>query len=219
MRSRELLLAVKEMLTEAMKEDPFPTPDGSCEDLQVFLHGLPDEQGRRTYPFICVRWVSGDINEGVDGYIGAEGRETLALVLGMYAPESQEQAGLILAELLDWTRAVLRRNRAFMNQSFFKEILEQEIHSVFLTPAEFGESVTLEGKTLDAVVDRPEMAWPEADDRPGVSHKLVVLLVALSDFPDELYPGTSVTFNGERWFVATADREALRTIRLYREAA
>ena len=52
-----------------------------------------------------------------------------------------------------------------MNQSFFKEILEQEIHSVFLTPAEFGESVTLEGKTLDAVVDRPEMAWPEADDR------------------------------------------------------
>ena len=70
MRSRELLLAVKEMLTEAMKEYPFPTPDGSCEDLQVFLHGLPDEQGRRTYPFICVRWVSGDINEGVDGYIG-----------------------------------------------------------------------------------------------------------------------------------------------------
>ena len=57
-----------------------------------------------------------------------------------------------------------------MNQSFFKEILEQEIHSVFLTPAEFGESVTLEG-------------------------------------------------NGERWFVAIADREALRTIRLYREAA
>ena len=44
-------------------------------------------------------------------------------------------------------------------------------------------------------------------------------VVALSDFPDELYPGTSVTFNGERWFVATADREALRTIRLYREAA
>ena len=29
-----------------------------------------------------------------------------------------------------------------MNQSFFKDILEQEIHSVFLNPAEFGESVT-----------------------------------------------------------------------------
>ena len=88
-----------------------------------------------------------------------------------------------------------------MNQSFFKEILEQEIHSVFLTPAEFGESVTLEGKTLDALVDRSEMACTEVDDRHGVSHKLVVLLVALSDFPDELYPGTSVTFNSESWFL------------------
>ncbi|WP_248604303.1 hypothetical protein, partial [Bilophila wadsworthia] len=113
--------------------------------------------------------------------------------------------------------AVAGAGRAFMNQSFFKEILEQEIHSVFLTPAEFGESVTLEGKTLDAVVDRPEMAWPEADDRPGVSNEFVVLAVALSDFPDELWPGKPVNFNGERWNVDTADREALRTIRLYRE--
>ena len=104
-----------------------------------------------------------------------------------------------------------------MNQSFFKELLEQEIHSVFLNPAEFGESVTLEGRTLDAVVDRPEMAWPEADDRPGVSNEFVVLAVALSDFPDELWPGKPVNFNGERWNVDTADREALRTIRLYRE--
>lgn len=106
-----------------------------------------------------------------------------------------------------------------MNQSFFKDILEQEIHSVFLNPAEFGESVTLEGRTLDAVVDRPEMAWPEDDGRPGVSHRLVVLSFALSDFPDELWPGKRVEFNGERWTVGTSDREALRTIRLYREAA
>ena len=111
MRSRELLLSVRELLTEAMKDYPFPAPGGSREDLEVFIHGLPDEQGRRTYPFICVRWAGGDISEGADVYGGAEGRETLALVLGLYAPESQEQAGLILAELLDWTRAVLRRNR------------------------------------------------------------------------------------------------------------
>ena len=80
-----------------------------------------------------------------------------------------------------------------MSGSFFKDILEQEIRSVFLNPAEFGESVTLEGRKLD------------------------VLAVALSDFPDELWPGKPVDFNGERWSVDTADREALRTIRLYRE--
>ena len=33
-----------------------------------------------------------------------------------------------------------------MSGSFFKDILEQEIRSVFLNPAEFGESVTLEGR-------------------------------------------------------------------------
>lgn len=104
-----------------------------------------------------------------------------------------------------------------MNGNFFKGILEQEIRSVFLNPAEFGESVTLEGRKLGAVVDGPEMAWPEADDRPGVSNEFVVLAVALSDFPDELWPGKPVDFNGERWSVDTADREALRTIRLYRE--
>lgn len=104
-----------------------------------------------------------------------------------------------------------------MSESFFKSLLEQEIQTVFLNPAEFGESVTLEGRKLDAVVDRPEMAWPEADDRPGVSNEFAVLAVALSGFPDELWPGKPVDFNGERWTVDTADREALRTIRLYRE--
>lgn len=110
MRTRELLSAVRDMLAGAMKDYPFPAPDG-VSDLEVFLHGLPDTQGARTYPFICVRWVSGDLDEGMGYRTGAESREMLALVLGLYAPESQEQAGLILAELLDWTRAVLRRNR------------------------------------------------------------------------------------------------------------
>lgn len=95
-----------------------------------------------------------------------------------------------------------------MNGNFFKGILEQEIRSVFLNPAEFGESVTLEGRKLDAVVDRPEMAWPEADDRPGVSNEFVVLAVALSDFPDELWPGKPwiSTANAGAWIPPTARR-------------
>lgn len=106
-----------------------------------------------------------------------------------------------------------------MSRSFFKDILEQEVRTVFLNTDEFAESVTLEGKTLNAVVDRPEMTWLEDDGRLGVSHKLVVLSVAFSDFPDGLWPDKRVEFNGERWFVATADHEPLRTIRLYREIA
>ena len=107
MKSKELLLSVREMLIGAMQDYPFPASDGGHGDLQVFLHGLPEDQ-RGTYPFIWLRWASGGIDEGMEG---AEGRETLALVIGMFAPEGQEQAGLLLAELLDWLRAVLRRNR------------------------------------------------------------------------------------------------------------
>ena len=73
------------MLIGAMQDYPFPASDGGHGDLQVFLHGLPEDQ-RGTYPFICIRWASGGIDEGMEG---AEGRETLALVIGMFAPEGQ----------------------------------------------------------------------------------------------------------------------------------
>lgn len=108
MKSRELIMAMKELLLSALRDYPFPLPGGGCGDVAVFVHGLPDEQGARTYPFICVRWASGDIEEGMDG---ASALETLALVLGIHAPQDQEEAGLLLAELLDWLRATLRRHR------------------------------------------------------------------------------------------------------------
>ncbi len=102
--------------------------------------------------------------------------------------------------------------------SLFKDVLTSEIHNVFLNSDEFAERIILNGKSFNAVVDRSEMGWPEADDRPGVSNRIVVLGMALSDFPDDLWPGKRVEFNGDRWTVDTADREAFRTVRLYREA-
>ncbi len=42
--------------------------------------------------------------------------------------------------------------------------------------------------------------------------------MAEADAPEELRAGREVHFNGERWFVLDANRDAcLRTIRLYRE--
>lgn len=134
MKTRDMMLAVKAMLAKALEDYPFPVPEAATElsspvpgeavsrkgggparvlrpaasDLKVFLHGLPDEQENGTYPFVCVRWAKGDLNEGM-GIAGC--METLALIIGVHAPRSQEQAGLLLAEALDWIRAVLRRNR------------------------------------------------------------------------------------------------------------
>lgn len=44
MKSKELLLSVREMLIGAMQDYPFPASDGGHGDLQVFLHGLPEDQ-------------------------------------------------------------------------------------------------------------------------------------------------------------------------------
>lgn len=105
-----------------------------------------------------------------------------------------------------------------MKQSFFKDILEQEIRSVFLNPAEFGDMIELEGRTLPALVDPLEMQWPDTqtDTRP-VSYEWVELRVSLEGFPDRLWQGKPLTFNGETWHVGASDRADLRCIRLYRE--
>ena len=90
---------------------------------------------------------------------------------------------------------------------------------MFLNPAEFGESVTLERQNARR---RGGQAGNRHGPKRTTGPRFPQARGAVRGpvrFPDELYPGTSVTFNGERWFVATADREALRTIRLYREAA
>lgn len=101
----------------------------------------------------------------------------------------------------------------------FKEQLEADLHNVFFNPAEFGETINLNGRTMMAVVEAFPVDFDQAVGfRPGVSLEGVTLHVAECDAPDEFRSGREVWFNGERWFVLDADRNGcLRTIRLYRE--
>ena len=148
MKSRELLLAVRDMLATALADYPFPCPDdglaavavgesasrtdsdsGSLEhgvsdqllsssvsryaataesDVRVFLHGLPDAQDDKTYPFVVVRWVEGRIEEGRDGVLATE---IVGMVIGVYAPKNQEQAGIYSAALMDAVRQIVWRAR------------------------------------------------------------------------------------------------------------
>ena len=108
MKSRELLPAIVACLQEGLASIPFPDPDGGEVAPRVFLHGLPDNQEDACYPFVCVRWADGQWDES-DAAAGAE--ETVALVLGVYAPQSQEQAGQLLALLLDACVYIVRSNR------------------------------------------------------------------------------------------------------------
>lgn len=101
----------------------------------------------------------------------------------------------------------------------FKQQLDDDIARVFLNPDEFGETINLNGRTMIAVVEAFDVDFDQAAGfRPGVSLEGVALHVAEADAPDELRAGREVRFNGERWFVLDANRDAcLRTIRLYRE--
>ncbi len=101
----------------------------------------------------------------------------------------------------------------------FRPQLEADLRDTFLNLKEFGETINLDGQTMQAVVEAFEVAFDSgADFRSGVSMEGVALHVAESAAPGEYRSGREVRFNGERWFVLDANRdECLRTIRLYRE--
>ena len=108
MRSRELVTALREHIAKELENYPFPDPSGVDHSCRVFLHGLSDAQDAKTYPFVCVRWMDGELEEA-DAQ--ASVKETVGLVLGVYTPESQEAAGILLAELVDALMGIVRRTR------------------------------------------------------------------------------------------------------------
>lgn len=110
MKSRRLLLALQALLTAELGNYPFPSPDpmAPSSDVRVFFHGLPDGQDGEGYPFVVIRWVEGRIEENETQTLAFE---TVGLVLGVYAPKNQEQAGILTSELLDVVRQILWSNR------------------------------------------------------------------------------------------------------------
>ena len=72
----------------------------------------------------------------------------------------------------------------------FTEQLEADLHNVFLNPAEFGETINLNGRAMMAVVEAFDVEFDHAEGfRPGVSLEGVALHVAESDAPDEFRSG------------------------------
>lgn len=130
--SRLLLLALRDFIASAVTGYPFPSPEGkwlesaavggeaglrmrppSCRDCRVFLHGLPEGLEEETYPFVLIRWTDGDILEQ-DTWTVA--RDTVSLILGVHSPRDQEEAGLLLAELLDLLRRAIWKERLLCGQ-------------------------------------------------------------------------------------------------------
>ena len=139
--SRLLLTELAAFVREAVAGYPFPGPSGAWLDCHVYLHGLPDEQDSETYPFVIVRWLTGEVQSEPDAKTVLT--DTVVLALGVHAPRSQAEAGLLCAELLDCLRRALWKKRLLASRFELVEPLKaalpglkQQIHRFHMATLE-----------------------------------------------------------------------------------
>ncbi len=114
MRSKELLLAVKAHISEHLKTY-------SEINLNVFIHNLPVQEvsdSESLFPFVILRFDEQELN-------GEYTESTLVFALGVNDDSSQENAGLLLAEICDALTAVFYNNR--ITGTFFETKLPIKI--------------------------------------------------------------------------------------------
>lgn len=157
--SRLLLTALADFVRQTAKDYPFPSPDGAWLDCRVFLHGTPEDQEDKVFPFVIIRWVEGSVESMEDAATIL--RDTVALMLGVHSPRSQAEAGLLLAELLDLLRRALWKQRILARRFQLVEPLQAQIPGLQQRVHQFHMA------TIETVWD---YVWPpKALEEAGIS--------------------------------------------------
>lgn len=118
MKSYDLILTLRDVLREEFAGLSLPDPNTGVDvSPRVFIHNLPDRLSESgdlpaTYPFVIIRLAEGETDDNQCRCI-----DTVVLAVGVWAPESQEQAGLLTAQTLDFLRISLRAKR-LINERF-----------------------------------------------------------------------------------------------------
>lgn len=139
--SRQLLTELVKFVRDTVKGYPFPDPSGAWLDCRVYLHGLPEEQEDGIYPFVLVRWAEGEVQSDQDARTSL--RDNVILALGVHAPRSQAEAGLLCAELMDVLRRALWKKRILSGRFELVEPLksampgiQQQVHRFHMATIE-----------------------------------------------------------------------------------
>lgn len=139
--ARILISELFTFVRESVKDYPFPDPAGAWQDCRVFIHGFPEDQEDTVYPYVVVRWLEGEVSSESGNQTLV--RDTVALILGVYAPRCQAEAGLLCAELLDCLRRAFWRERILANRFELMEpirasipSLQQKIHKYHMATIE-----------------------------------------------------------------------------------
>lgn len=115
MRIHTLLLDLKAFLDATLAEISLPDPvtgQNALGKAMCFFGNVPDTNAAdlsSRFPFVVIRWLEGESDE--------EGKnlETVALILGVFAPEGPGEAELVTAMLADHLRRKLMENRLLAN--------------------------------------------------------------------------------------------------------
>ncbi len=94
--------------------------------------------------------------------------------------------------------------------SNFKDIVQNDIHSVFLNIQEFGEEHYIDGSSMPVIVDDFEASEREvkyAGDRSGTYKIHRLIYVAEKDFGALPTQGRIITFDGKKYTVQDAVSE------------
>lgn len=86
----------------------------------------------------------------------------------------------------------------------FKEILRNDIKTVFLNPSEFGEEHTVNGKKMVVIIDDNELTERKkraGQHMDGIYTNQKLLYVAASDFETRPTRDSILWFDGERYRV------------------
>ena len=113
MKSYYLLKELTAVFEREIGDLFFPHADGTDRPLHIYLHAWPQDQTSDVFPSICIRWGGSEMGEEE-----AEAHlvDTVAIALGVYAPDNQEEAGLLLAQLNDAVMTTLNKYRLLANQ-------------------------------------------------------------------------------------------------------
>ena len=102
----------------------------------------------------------------------------------------------------------------------FKEQLFKDIDAVFLNPEEFGESHTVDGKTMNVIVDNMEIIERskkqiEEGRIEGIYKRQLLFYVSRKEFGKLPAVGRILTFGGKDYLIADAvDEGAVYSITL-----
>lgn len=100
----------------------------------------------------------------------------------------------------------------------FKDAIANDVPNVFLNFDEFGETVSIDGEEVTAVISEDSRyaaggvnasssgsAYGSGALEPELPSRVIVLHVKTSDISDEIQDGGSITINGELCLIAKRD--------------